>query len=35
MKNGSKKLVPDLFSFSKKTLNELKASGVQLSFDIF
>ena len=29
------RLVPDLFSFTKEALNEPKASGLELIFDIF
>ena len=29
------RLVPDLFLFLKKSLNEIKASGLQLSFNTF
>ena len=32
--NESRRLVPDLFLFFKNTSNELKASGLQLSFNI-
>ena len=31
----AEKLVPDLFLFFKKALHEVKASGLQLSFNIF
>ena len=34
-KNEAGKLVPDLFAFLKKTLYEVKASGLQLSFNVF
>ena len=34
-KNEAGRLVPDLFLFYKKTLYEVKASGLQPSFDIF
>ena len=34
-KNAAWKLVPDLFLFIKRAIYELKASGVQLSFNIF
>ena len=33
--NEPRKLVPDLFLFSKKALYEVKASGLELSFNIF
>ena len=33
--NEIERLVSDLFSFSKKALYEVKASGLQLSFNIF
>ena len=33
--NETVRLVPDLFFFEKKALNEVKASGQQLSFIIF
>ena len=33
--NDTGRLVPDLFRFFKKTLYEVKASGLQLSFNIF
>ena len=32
--NEIRKIVPDLFLFFKKPLNEVKASGLQLSFNI-
>ena len=32
--NKAGRLVPDLFSFSKKALNEVKASGLQISLSI-
>ena len=31
--NDAVRLVPDLFLFFKKTLNDVKASGLQLSFN--
>ena len=31
----AKRLVPDFFLFFKKALNEVKAIGIQLSFNIF
>ena len=34
-KNESGKLVPDLFLFFRNTLYEVKASGLQLSFNLF
>ena len=34
-KNAAWKLVPDLFLFAKGALYELKASGLQLSFNVF
>ena len=34
-KNATWKLVPDLFLFAKGALYELKASGLQLSFNVF
>ena len=34
-KNEARRLVPDLFLFFKNALRELKASGLQLSFNIF
>ena len=34
-KNEAGRLVPDLFLFFKKALHEIKASGLQLSFNIF
>ena len=33
--NEAWRLVPDLFLFLKKPLHEIKASGLQLSFNIF
>ena len=33
--NEAERLVPDLFLFFKKALYEVKASGLQLSFNIF
>ena len=33
--NEAGRLVPDLFLFFKKALYEVKASGLQLSFNIF
>ena len=33
--NEAGKLVPELFLFFKKVLYEVKASGLQLSFNIF
>ena len=33
--NEAGRLVPDLFLFLKKPLYEVKASGMQLSFNIF
>ena len=33
--NETGTLVPDLFLFLKKALDEVKASGLQLSFNIF
>ena len=33
--NEARRLVPHLFLFFKKTLYEVKASGLQLSFNIF
>ena len=33
--NETGRLVPDLFLFSKKALNEVKASGLQFNFNIF
>ena len=33
--NKTERLVPDFFLFFKKALYEVKASGLQLSFDIF
>ena len=33
--NEAGRLVPDLFLFFEKALYELKASGMQLSFNIF
>ena len=35
VKNEAGRLVSDLFLFFKKTLYEVKASGLQLSFKIF
>ena len=32
--NEIRKIVPDLFLFFKKSLNEVKASGLQFSFNI-
>ena len=32
--NGTGRLVPDMFSFSRKALYEVKTSGLQLSFNI-
>ena len=34
-KMKTERLVSDLFLFFKKALNEVKASGLELSFDIF
>ena len=34
-KNELGELVPDLFLFSKKALCEVKANGLQLTFNIF
>ena len=34
-KNEAGRLVPDLFLFFEKTLYEVKAGGLQLSFDMF
>ena len=34
-KNEAGRLVPDLFLFFKKTLYEVKASDLELSFNIF
>ena len=34
-KNEAGRLVPDLFSFSRKTLYQVKASGLQRSFNVF
>ena len=34
-KNEGGRLIPDVFSFFKKALYEEKASGLQLSFNIF
>ena len=34
-RNKAGRLVPDLFLFLKKALYEVKASGLQLSFNIF
>ena len=33
--NEAGRLVPDLFLFFKKAFHEIKASGLQLSFNIF
>ena len=33
--NEPKKLLPDIFLFFKKALYEIKASGLDLSFNIF
>ena len=33
--NEAGRVVPDLFLFFKKALSEVKASGLQLSFNIF
>ena len=33
--NEARRLVPDLLLFLKKVLNEVKASGLQYSFNIF
>ena len=33
--NEAARVVPDLFLFFKKPLSEVKASGLQLSFNIF
>ena len=33
--NEARRLVPDLFLFFKKALYEVKASGLQLRFNIF
>ena len=33
--NEPGKLIPDLFLFLKKALNEVKTSGLQLNFNIF
>ena len=33
--NEARRLVPDLLLFFKKVLNEVKASGLQYSFNIF
>ena len=35
MENEDERLVPDLFLFSKSALPQVKASGLQLSFNIF
>ena len=34
-KNATGRLIPDLFSFLKKALYEVKASGLQLGVNIF
>ena len=34
-KNEGGRLVQDIFLFSKKALNKIKASGLQLNFNIF
>ena len=33
--NEAERLIPDFFSFFKKILNEVKASGLLLNFKIF
>ena len=35
VENEAERLVPDLFSYFKKALYEVKACGLQLSFNIF